>query len=96
MSLKDLNSIKKIKSTSFLSEYAYLLSEKGRIYCITDVEELHLWHLEHLNSHLLFKKVEETEIENDICVKLIQNETEEGKKVSRNNGKKYYCVYEKI
>ena len=66
------------------------------IYCITDVEELHKWHEEHLSANKLFQRVDDKEVESDICIKLIWNETEEGKKVERNNGKKYFCVYRRI
>lgn len=44
----------------------------------------------------LFKKLDEKEINDDICVTLIFNETEEGKKVTRNKGSKFVCVYERI
>ena len=30
------------------------------------------------------------------CIELIFNETEEGQRVTKNNGQKYSCVYEKI
>ena len=36
---------------AFLTEYAYTLKKGGRIYCITDVEELHEHHVLMLNSH---------------------------------------------
>ena len=32
----------------------------------------------------------------DPCVEAMKNETEEGKKVARNKGSKYYAVYERI
>lgn len=44
----------------------------------------------------MFKRLPEEKIKDDICIKLIFNETEEGKKVERNKGKKFYCVYERI
>jgi len=87
---------RRIINTGLLSEYAYLLKEKGRIYCITDVEDLHNWHVEKLTSHSLFRRLSEEEIKDDVCVELIYKETEEGKKVERNNGKKFYIVCEKI
>lgn len=91
-----------IKSTSYLSEYAYVLQPKGRIYCITDVEYLHEWHEEHLNKHSQFRKISDEELKKDVlskkkvCIELIFNETEEGKRVTRNKGSKFCCVYEKI
>jgi len=79
-----------------LIEYAYLLKKGGRIYSITDVLDLHEWNDLHMSQNKLFKKVPEEEYEQDICIKLIHDETEEGKKVARNNGSKYIAVYEKI
>ena len=86
-----------------MSEYAYVLKPKGRIYCITDVEYLNDWHEEHLSKHSMFSKVSKEELDKDViifilkeCIDLIFNETEEGKRVSRNNGSKFCCVYEKI
>lgn len=35
-------------------------------------------------------------LKDDICIDLIFNETEEGKKVTRNKGSKFVCVYERI
>ncbi len=79
----------------YLSEYAYLLKPKGRIYCITDVEDLHLWHEKRLNENPLFKKISPDDLKDDECVKLMFTETEEGKKVERNKGPKFFCVYER-
>lgn len=42
---------RRIVNFGFLSEYAYCLKPKGRIYCITDVQELHEWHVYHLDRH---------------------------------------------
>lgn len=38
----------------------------------------------------------EEEAKQDICLSLIYQETEEGKKVERNKGKKFYVIAEKI
>ena len=87
---------RRIIGASFLTEYAYLLKKGGRIYSITDVLALHEWNVAHLEKHSLFKKVPEEDFEKDICVQLIREETEEGKKVARNGGSKFIAVYEKI
>lgn len=44
---KKRNHRRRIVNYGLLSEYAYLLKPHGRIYVITDVEDLHNWHLEH-------------------------------------------------
>lgn len=66
------------------------------IYCITDVDELHQWHEKHLSENKLFIRVDENDLKKDICIEHIINETEEGKKVARNKGNKYFCVYRRV
>ncbi len=78
---------------SMLDEYAYLLQPNGRLYTITDVEALHEWHVEKCSSHSCFVRIDESDLETDPCVAAMTNETEEGKKVARNNGKKFYAVF---
>lgn len=73
-----------------------MLKTHGRIYSITDVEELHLWNVKHMDEMKLLRKLTDQELKADICVELITEETEEGKKVTRNGGKKFVAVYEKI
>eukprot|EP01035_Chromulina_nebulosa_P017616 gene17616-23191_t len=93
---KHKNHRRRIISYSLLSEYAYLLAPKGRLYTITDVEELHNWHVEKCSSHYLFRRLNDEEVDNDEAVGLICNETEEGIKVSRLNGKKFFAVFERL
>ena len=91
---KKNNHRRRIVNLGFLSEYAYVLKNGGKIYCITDVEELHNWHVDHLERHSLFRRVAQEEAENDVCYKLMFEKTEEGIKVERNKGSKFACVYE--
>jgi len=94
---KKKNHPRRIVSERLLSEYAHFLkSGMGRLYTITDVEDLHKWHLQHCRAHPMFRELTEDELEDDPCVKAMYNETEEGKKVERGGAKKYYAVYEKI
>ena len=78
-----------------LDEYAYVLAPGGRLYCITDVEELHLWHVAKCTGHAAFERIEDEENlkETDPCVNAMIEETEEGKKVARMNGNKYFAVF---
>jgi len=85
----------RIISSQLLDEYAYLLKEGGRIYTITDVEELHEWMVKHLDSHPLFHRVDAKDLKCDIVMEAIIGKTEEGIKVDRKQGKKYPAVYEK-
>ena len=91
---KRKNHPRRIVSERLLSEYAYFLSPGGKLYAITDVKELHEWHVAKCDSHPLFERIEdEEELAKDPCVKAMITETEEGKKVARNKGNKYYAVY---
>lgn len=87
---------RRIVNLGFLSEYAYVLKNGGKIYCITDVKELHDWHVDHLDRHSLFRKISDEEMMKDECVRQMFVKTEEGIKVERNKGDKFACVYECI
>lgn len=76
-----------------LNEYAYILQPGGRLYTITDVEVLHQWHVEKCTNHPCFEMIDDETLGSDPCVAAMITETEEGKKVSRMNGKKYYAVF---
>jgi len=91
---KRKNHPRRIVSERLLSEYAYFLAPGGKVYTITDVKELHEWHVAKCDSHPLFERIEdEKELAKDPCVNAMITETEEGKKVARNKGSKYYAVY---
>lgn len=97
---KRKNHPRRIISERLLSEYTYLLKPNlGRLYCITDVKDLHNWHVEKCGNHPLLQELTEEEMEEDVCVKLMKSETEEGKKVIR-EGKfgheMYYRVYRRL
>ncbi|KAL7557211.1 hypothetical protein ACA910_001279 [Epithemia clementina (nom. ined.)] len=86
--------------------------EDGKLYAITDVWELHLWHVQKCQAHPLLECVaisngdRETNEANaaqaaaaerdDPCIRAMLTETEEGQKVQRNQGSKYYIVFRRI
>ncbi|CAK4032259.1 tRNA (guanine-N(7)-)-methyltransferase [Lecanosticta acicola] len=86
----------RIVSTTLNAEYAYVLQPGGMVYTITDVEDLHRWMVEHLRGHPSFERVGEEEVEADECVRVMRTETEEGKKVERNGGKKFVAVFRRV
>ncbi|KAI9804303.1 MAG: tRNA (guanine-N(7)-)-methyltransferase (tRNA(m7G46)-methyltransferase) [Piccolia ochrophora] len=86
----------RIVSTMLNSEYAYALRSGGIIYTITDVEDLHQWMVRHFDAHASFERVSEQEQEEDACVKVMKTETEEGKKVERNEGTKFVACYRRL
>ena len=97
---KRKNHPRRIVSERLLSEYCYLLKpDVGRLYCITDVKDLHDWHVEKCDGHPLLRRLTGEEMEADPCVHLMRTETEEGKKVKR-EGKfghdMYYQVYRRV
>ncbi|XP_053625226.1 tRNA (guanine-N(7)-)-methyltransferase isoform X2 [Plodia interpunctella] len=78
-----------------LSEYAYVLSEQGIVYTITDVKDLHEWMVTHFEEHPLFERLSDDELLDPIVEKLYES-TEEGQKVTRNKGDKFLAVYKRI
>lgn len=72
------------------------MKKGGIIYTITDVKDLYDWEESKLEEHRLFRRLSQAELDEDVCCKLIVNETEEGQKVTRNSGSKYLCAFERI
>ena len=96
----------RIVSENLNAEYAYVLRPGGLLYTITDVEEYHHWVLRHFQYQTeggdhntitsvkdLWERVSDAELETDPCVRVMSSETEESKKVTRNNGNKYIAVF---
>lgn len=86
----------RIVSTSLCAEYAYVMRPGGKVYTITDVEDLHLWMVEHFMGSPSFERVKDVEEEGDELVGVMRTETEEGKKVSRNEGRKFVAVFRRL
>ncbi|KAJ5454324.1 tRNA (guanine-N(7)-)-methyltransferase [Penicillium daleae] len=84
----------RIVSESLNAEYAYVLKPGGLMYTITDVEEYHHWGDEPTEGiRDLWELLSEEELDADPCVQVMKFETEESKKVTRNNGNKYVAVF---
>ncbi|KAJ3137255.1 tRNA (guanine-N(7)-)-methyltransferase (tRNA(m7G46)-methyltransferase) [Geranomyces variabilis] len=86
----------RIVTSTLLAEYAYMLRVGGILYTVTDVRDLHLWMVKHLDEHPLFVRMTDAELEGDLCVPCVMGETEEGKKVERNKGDKFLACYRRI
>jgi tRNA (guanine-N7-)-methyltransferase len=94
---KTKNHRRRIISESLLTEYAYFLKPGGRLYTITDVEDLHKWHVNKCDNHPLYERLDDgIVLKEDPCVMAMIEETEEGKKVARTGGQKFYAVYRRI
>jgi tRNA (guanine-N7-)-methyltransferase len=59
----------RIISPTLLAEYAYALRVDGILYTITDVKDLHLWMVKHLDEHPLFERISDEE-----CVSKLNKE----------------------
>lgn len=88
----------RIISPTLLAEYAYVLKPGGIVYIITDVKELYDWMHQHLGQHPLFERLIEGEgkLKDDVCVKAVYEATEEGKKVERNGGGKWFAAFQRL
>jgi len=96
---KKRNWRRRIVNDQLLSVYAFLMKDNGKIYCVTDVKDLHEWMDGCLSRHPLFEKVEGEQLTEDPCIPLIISATEEGQKV-HNIGTfghdAHYCVYKRL
>lgn len=86
----------RIISPALCAEYAYVLRPGGVVYTVTDVEDLHNWMVRHLDDHPLFSRMDEKELEDDLAVGVMVKDTEEGKKVQRNSGKKWIACFRRV
>jgi tRNA (guanine-N7-)-methyltransferase len=89
----------RIVSAQLNAEYAYVMRPGGCVYTITDVEELSQWMVKHFegseagDAKELWERVGQDELDGDPCVRVMSEETEESKKVTRNGGKKFIAVF---
>lgn len=85
----------RIISPTLLAEYAYVLRPGGIVYIITDVRDLYDWMERHLGAHPLFERMDPSQppLVDDPCVKAVYTATEEGKKVERNRGDKWFAAF---
>ncbi|KAK7590359.1 hypothetical protein V9T40_001972 [Parthenolecanium corni] len=86
----------RIINTTLLAEYAYILAELGLVYTVTDVKDLHEWMVKHFTEHPMFTRVSDEENTLDPVVKVMTDCSEEGKKVTRNQGDKFVAVFRRI
>lgn len=91
---KKKNHRKRIVSTALLAEYAYVMQPLGLSYVITDVADLMSWIVGHFSACPLFERLPNEELTNDPAVKALIL-TDEGLKVTRNNGNMYIAVFRK-
>lgn len=61
---------RRIINPSLLSEYSYILKPGGKIYTVTDVEELHDWMVTHVSEYPKFERIPEDEVVSRNLIKL--------------------------
>ena len=93
---KTANHRRRIIQRNLIAEYAYLLSIGGVLYTVSDVEELGTWMSNKLIAHRCFQRLTASELEHDPIIAIITNQTEEGRKVQRNEGTVYVNVFERV
>ncbi|XP_028139389.1 tRNA (guanine-N(7)-)-methyltransferase [Diabrotica virgifera virgifera] len=86
----------RIINQNLLAEYAYVLSEGGIVYTVTDVKDLYEWMCHHFTMHPLFEQILEEDLKGDPIIEKLYSSTEEGQKVTRNNGDKFLAVFRRI
>ena len=86
----------RIINDTLLAEYAYVLREGGRVYTVTDVEDLFDWQVKHLTQHKLFRRLTDQEQSEDPVVPKLFESSEEGQKMSRMAGQKWCAVFERV
>jgi len=78
-----------------LTDYAYILKTGGKIYTVTDVEDLHNWQVDKLSEHPMFEMLTDEQNQGDICIEYMREGTDEAKKVIRREGQIWHAVFRK-
>lgn len=92
---KKTNHRRRIVNTALLTDYAFVMRPGGKIYTVTDVEDLHNWQVEKIEEHPMFERVSDEEDASDPCVAAMRSGTDEAQKVIRNEGNIWHAVFRK-
>lgn len=89
---------RRVISRGLLATYAYILHEGGLLYTVTDVIDLHEWHVRHIEEHPLFERVspEKETAEHDPVVRAITRSTDESVKVAKVQGDIFVAVFRRV
>jgi len=87
---------RRIVTPSSAAEFAYVLRPGGRLYTITDVEDLGRWMAGVLDDCAMFRRLSDDELAGDAAAGLLSVATEEGQKVARNGGRTFRACYERL
>lgn len=75
-----------------------MLRPGGIVYTVTDVRDLHEWMVKHLTAFPLFRRIPDDDpmLKEDPCVDAVMYSTEEGRKVERNAGDKFFAAFVRL
>lgn len=75
-----------------------MLRPGGIVYTITDVRDLHEWMVKYLTAFPLFQRIPDDDpmLASDPCVDAVMYSTEEGRKVERNAGDKFFAAFVRL
>lgn len=77
---KKSNHRRRIINTALLTDYCFMLKPEGKIYTVTDVEDLHKWQVAKLEEHPMFERVSTEEDSKDPCIEFMREGTDEAQK----------------
>eukprot|EP01012_Entosiphon_sulcatum_P010240 TRINITY_DN15944_c0_g1_i1.p1 TRINITY_DN15944_c0_g1~~TRINITY_DN15944_c0_g1_i1.p1 ORF type:complete len:323 (+),score=69.31 TRINITY_DN15944_c0_g1_i1:979-1947(+) len=84
---------RRIISPGLVPEYTYVVAPGGRIYVITDVQDLYEWMTTHLAASPLLERLSQEETDADPMIPLIRNRTEDAQRAERKKCSKYYAIF---
>ena len=79
----------------FANEMAIACDYLGLLYAVTDVQSLYEWVVETFAASNLYERVADSELSADSAYAFVLDTTEEGQKVTRNQGEKFCAVYKR-
>ena len=82
----------RIISPQLMDEYAYVMKSGAMFYLVTDVQTYYEYAVPIIAEHTLFEKLD-LDPETDEVLNIAMTATEESKKVTRNEGKKFQAVF---
>eukprot|EP01006_Ploeotia_vitrea_P006607 TRINITY_DN14068_c0_g1_i1.p1 TRINITY_DN14068_c0_g1~~TRINITY_DN14068_c0_g1_i1.p1 ORF type:complete len:274 (-),score=19.82 TRINITY_DN14068_c0_g1_i1:151-972(-) len=93
---KKRNHKRRIINSALVPMYAYVMKIGGRVYIISDVEELWKWMDKYLGACCLFKRLDKAVADEDPIVPMIQTRSEDAQRTNRKQLGYHYSVFERV
>lgn len=93
---KRKNVRRRIISPGLVHEYAYWLRAGGKLYTVSDVEELEAWMTDCLDACPLFRRATEEELSSELEQRVLQiiiNASEDAQRTTRKGLRKHFAVH---